>query len=149
MTEIAEELHPSPDNGPTMTNNDTTARPPTGDTTTTPTPEPQQSQPETFDIAGRLPTIQEDDAEYDEDALITEDFYEELISDETIDDDPEYEDMLLCMHPVEMTPDSTVIFTCNVAPCHEHGSCVGVPYVTRQAYTNAGTFADHSTTRWQ
>ena len=76
-----------------------------------------------FDLAGRLPTIHEDDEEYNEEALIADDFYQELINDDTIDDDPNYEDTLLCMHSIESTPDNTVIFRCNVAQSHEDGSC--------------------------
>lgn len=133
MTDMTEELHPQTNDRPTTTNNDAPAAPPTGEPiAVAPPPEPQQQkQPDMFDMGGRLPTIHEDDAEDEEDILITEDFCQELINDETIDDDPDYEDTLLCVYPLESTPDNTVIFTCNVAPCHEEGSHVGTPYVTQ------------------
>ena len=51
-------------------------------------------------------------------------------SDDTIDDDPNYEDTLICVHPIESSPDRTVIFTCSADTSHEYGSCEGVPRAT-------------------
>ena len=79
-----------------------------GDVHSTPAPVPPQ--PEEYDISGRLPTIYEDDAEHDVDTLMTEEFYNELISDQTLVDDPTYnEDMAI--HNIQQMSANTVVFT--------------------------------------
>ena len=53
----------------------------------------------------------EDDAEYDEDTMVIEEFYNELMKEQPLDDDPNFEDYI--PYPVEMTPETIVIFTCS------------------------------------
>ena len=117
-TEIAKELAPTDDDGAVTTtsshNNDPGGSTMTsGSVTTVDHSAPaQQETPEMHNIGDidRLPTIHEDDAEYDEDAMVIEEFYSELMNEQPLEDDPEFEDYI--PYPVEMTPENTVIFSC-------------------------------------
>ena len=64
---------------------------------------PTPPQPEQHDISGRLPTIYEDEAEHDVDTLMAEDFYDELMRNQPLCEDPTYdEDMVI--HNIKHMP---------------------------------------------
>ena len=54
-----------------------------------------------------MQTIDEE-SEEDEDTLIIESFYAELMSDEPLTEDDDYKE--ICVHPVQMMPEDIVLF---------------------------------------
>ena len=62
-------------------------------------------------MSGILPTIYEDEAENDPETLITQDFYDEMMSNNELCEDPSFnEDTVI--HNIQHMPANTVAFTC-------------------------------------
>ncbi len=70
---------------------------------------PLDHHAEEFDISGRLPTINENEAENEEDSNIIESWYAELMDERTIEEDPTFVDWPI--YPVQMMAENEVLFT--------------------------------------
>ena len=87
-------------------------QPPTNPEESTRTPSLGPPTPQSIEVGGDLPTIHEDNEESDDNQLIVENFYAELMSDIPLQPDPLFEELHGDMHPlpVQMMPEDTVIF---------------------------------------